>query len=254
VPQRPVPQRKRRNVPNREVLLHRPRWRPGRPCIADVFCCQGGIAEGYWRAGFNVIGFDIQPQPRYPFEFNQADALEVLADRDLMEQFYAIHVSPPCQHYSDLQRRTGRDYPDLVGPVRDLLEELDMPYVIENVPEAPLRDPVILCGTMFPELRVLRHRGFETNWPLEQPPHHPGRHPLVFTHDKRKAHYGQLDQDTSYVQVTGGGNCTIANAKAAMGIDWMDKHGLNEAIPPAYGEYVGRELLAYLELDMEAAA
>jgi DNA (cytosine-5)-methyltransferase 1 len=98
---------------------------------------------------------------------------------------------------------------------------------------------------MFPELAVIRHRQFETNWPLVAPAEHP-KHPLVFTHDKRKAHYGKLDQDTSFVQVTGGGNATIANKRRAMGMPWADNHGLNEAIPPAYTEFIGRQLMEYL--------
>jgi len=116
--------------------------------------------------------------------------------------------------------------------------------VIGNVQGAPLIDPVILCGTMFPGLRVIRHRLFESNVQLVAPEHR--RHPLVFTHDKRKAHYGRLDQDTAYVQVTGGGNCSIANARAAMGIDWMTKAELNESIPPAYTELLGRQLIRHL--------
>jgi DNA (cytosine-5)-methyltransferase 1 len=212
-----------------------------RPRLLDLFCGAGGAAMGYHRAGFEVLGVDNRPQPHYPFRFIRADALTFP-----LIGFDVIHASPPCQAYSDLQRRTGRRYPDLVGLVRELLERTCLPYVIENVPEAPLHSPVILCGTMFPELRVLRHRGFEANWPLPQPPHPSGRHPLVFTHDKRKAHHGLLDQDTSYVQVTGGGNCTVANKRAAMGIDWMTGRELNEAIPPAYTEYVGAYLLAEL--------
>jgi DNA (cytosine-5)-methyltransferase 1 len=121
--------------------------------------------------------------------------------------------------------------------------------VIENVEGAPLVNPTWLCGTQFPELRVIRHRGFESNVVIPSLPH--GKHPLVFTHDKRKAHYGRLNQDTSFVQVTGGGNCTIANARDAMGIDWMTKDELNEAIPPAYTEYVGDFLMLSL---IEAAA
>lgn len=116
--------------------------------------------------------------------------------------------------------------------------------MIGNVQGAPLIDPVILCGTMFPGLRVIRHRLFESNVQLVAPEHR--RHPLVFTHDKRKAHYGRLDQDTAYVQVTGGGNCSIANARAAMGIDWMTKAELNESIPPAYTELLGRQLIRHL--------
>ena len=105
---------------------------------------------------------------------------------------------------------------------------------------------MILCGTMFPDLRVIRHRLFESNVALVAPDHK--RHPLVFTHDKRKNHYGKLDQNTAYVQVTGGGNCSIENAKAALGIDWMTKAELNESIPPAYTEFIGTQLLAHLKV------
>jgi len=197
---------------------------------------------GYHRAGFEVVGVDIDPQPRYPFEFIQADALTL--DREFLASFDAVHASPPCQSYSDLAKRNGNAHmwPRLIEPVRALLHELGVPFIIENVEGAPLLDPVVLCGTMFPGLRVIRHRLFESNIDLTAPPH--GKHPLVFTHDKRKGHYGKLDQDVSFVQVTGGGNCSIANAKDAMGIDWMTKGELNESIPPAYTEHLGKQLMA----------
>ena len=227
-----------------------------RPRLLDLFCCEGGAATGYHRAGFEVVGVDIDEQRRYPFEFHQADAVGFLSSwhaSPWLRSFDVIHASPPCQRYSDLARRNGNadEWPDLVPVIRELLEATGRPYVIENVEGAPLRDPVMLCGTMFPGLRVIRHRLFETNWPLEAPEH--GKHPLVFTYDKRKAHYGKLDQDSSFVQVTGGGNATIANKRAAMGMDWASGHGLNEAIPPAYSEHVGRALLAHLD-SQEAAA
>ena len=199
---------------------------------------------GYHRAGFEVIGVDLDPQPNYPFEFIQADALTL--NLEFLATFDAVHASPPCQSYSDLAKRNGNadKWPRLVEPVREILKSLGVPYIIENVEGAPLLDPIRLCGTMFPELRVLRHRLFESNIPLEVPPH--GAHPLVFTHDKRKSHFGKLDQNTSFVQVTGGGNCTVANAKDAMGIDWMTKNELNEAIPPIYTEFLGKQVLKYL--------
>ena len=160
--------------------------------------------------------------------------------------FDAIHASPPCQRFVIWRSETATP---TTGPTsshrpRTALEALGLPYVIENVGGAPLVDPVTLCGTMFDELRVIRHRLFETNWPLTPPAH--GSHPLVFTHDKRKAHYGQLDQDTSYVQVTGGGNCTIANKRDAMGMPWASCNGCNEAIPPAYSRHIGSQLLEHL--------
>ena len=167
-------------------------------------------------------------------------------DSEFLKSFDAIHASPPCQSYSDLAKRNGNGHlwPRLVEPVRDLLNSLGLPYVIENVQGAPLLDPVILCGTMFSNLRVIRHRLFESNIELSVPTHH--KHPLVFTHDKRKNHYGKLDQNVSFVQVTGGGNCSISNARDAMGIDWMSKSELNEAIPPVYTEFLGRQILSVI--------
>lgn len=219
------------------VLVSVPR-KVTRPLLLDLFCGAGGASMGYHRAGFDVVGVDFAPQPNYPFKFHQADAMTYPLDG-----FDVIHASPPCQSYSDLAKRNNNadDWPRLVEPVRMMLVEADVPYIIENVEGAPLVNPVILCGTMFPPLRVLRHRLFESNVPLTAPIH--SKHPLVFTHDKRKAHYNMLDQDISFVQVTGGGNCSVANARLAMGITWMNKHELNEAIPPAYTMYLGRQVL-----------
>lgn len=213
--------------------------------LLDLFCCAGGAGAGYARAGFEVVGVDLAPQPRYPFAFIQADALSL--DMRFIRSFDAIHASPPCQRFSDLAKRNGNAeaWPDLVGPIRELLIASGLPYIIENVEGAPLIDPVMLCGTMFSDLRVIRHRLFESNIPLEAPAH--GKHPLVFTHDKRKAHYGKLNEWTSPVQVTGGGNCSKAAAADAMSIDWMTKNELNEAIPPAYTEHLGRQLMAHLQ-------
>ncbi|MGV9673359.1 DNA cytosine methyltransferase [Gordonia sp. NPDC003504] len=225
-----------------------------KPRLLDLFCCAGGAGMGYYRAGFEVVGVDLDPQPNYPFEFIQADALAL--DRDFLGEFDAIHASPPCQSYSDLAKRNGNGHtwPRLIEPVRNMLVATGLPWIIENVEGAPLIAPVVLCGTMFDELRVIRHRLFESNVELEVPDH--GPHPLVFTHDKRKGHYGKLDQNTSYVQVTGGGNCTMANARDAMGgIDWMKtKIELNESIPPAYTKYLGEQLLAEVLRRARAAA
>lgn len=205
---------------------------------------------GYHQAGFDVFGVDIEPQPNYPFEFAQTDALEyleVLIDTDLIYTFDAVHASPPCQAHSDLQKQSKIEYPDLIAPVRDLLSEVSIPWVIENVEGAPLINPVKLCGASaaFPELRVIRHRLFESNVGLQGTPC-PTKHPLVFTYDKRKPHFGQLDQDTAYVQVTGGGNCKVRNKRAAMGTQWMTGEECNEAIPPAYTRFIGLQLLDYL--------
>lgn len=215
-----------------------------RPKLLDLFCCAGGAATGYNRAGFDVVGVDIKPQPNYPFPFVKADVLEL--DSKFISTFDAIHASPPCQSYSDLAKRNGNAdaWPRLIDPVRAMLVRSGLPYVIENVEGAPLRDPVMLCGTMFSGLRVLRHRLFEANFPILTPKH--GYHPKVHTFDKRKSHYGKTNDMVDFVQVTGGGNCTIAAARDAMGIDWMTKNELNEAIPPAYTRLIGKQLLSYV--------
>lgn len=199
---------------------------------------------GYSKAGFEVVGVDIKPQPRYPLPFIQADVLAL--DPEFIAQFDAVHASPPCQSYSDLAKRNRNAdaWPRLIEPVRDLLIRAGRPYVIENVDGAPLQNAVVLCGTMFQGLRVLRHRLFETSFPLLVPPH--GRHPKVHTFDKRKSHYGKTDDMRDFVQVTGGGNCSIAAARDAMGIDWMTKNELNEAIPPVYTQFIGRQLVEFL--------
>lgn len=190
------------------------------------------------------MGVDSQPQPNYPFAFIQHDALRL--DPKFMATFDAIHASPPCQAYSDLAKRNGNGHawPRLIESVRELLSTIGVPYVIENVEGAPLRNPAILCGTMFKGLRVIRHRLFEANFLLLSPAH--GKHPLVHTFDQRKNHYGKTDERKDFVQVTGGGNCTVAAAREAMGISWMTKKEINEAIPPAYTRFVGEQLLRLL--------
>jgi DNA (cytosine-5)-methyltransferase 1 len=230
------------------------------PWLLDLFCCAGGAGVGYYLAGFNVVGVDIAPQPRYPFTFVQADALDVLAgliDQIKIHTFAAVHASPPCQAWSDLQKQSKIEYEDFIGRTRELLGPLGMPYIIENVDGAPLKDPVWLCGAnddAFPDLRVIRHRQFESNVPLVGTPCPKPRHPLVFTYDKRKPHHKTLDQDTAYVQVTGGGNCSVANKRAAMGTPWMTGAECNEAIPPAYTELLGRQLINHIKEENTAVS
>ena len=219
-----------------------------KPRLLDLFCCAGGAAAGYHDAGFEVTGVDIVEQPNYPFDFICTDAMSL--DERFLGEFDAIHASPPCQAYSVTAKRTGRgaEWPMLIEPARKMLRETDLPYVIENVVGAPLEDPIMLCGTMFPNLRVIRHRLFESNFDIPVPPHMPHRdHPLCHTLDKRKSHYGKTDEWVHYVQVTGGGNCTISAARDAMGIDWMTKKEINEAIPSAYAKHVGRALMAHIK-------
>jgi len=220
-----------------------------RPIALDLFCCAGGVAEGLSRAGYQVVGVDIRPMPRYPFPFIQADAMSLSFSR-----FDLVWASPPCQRFCDLAKRNGNaeDWPDLIDPTRAKLIASGCLYTIENVEGAPLRPTVTLCGTMFPGLRVLRHRMFEANFPIVQPLH--GKHPRVHTFDKRKSHFGKTDEAVDFVQVTGGGNCTLAAASSAMGIGWMTKAEINEAIPPAYSEYIGRAALASSLVQLREAA
>ena len=169
------------------------------------------------KPGLMLPALILIRQPNYPFKFIQADALTL--DPKFIASFDAVHASPPCQSYSDLAKRNGNadEWPRLIEPVREILQRSGLPWVIENVDGAPLINPVVLCGTMFPGLRVLRHRLFESNFPIIAPPH--GKHPKVHTWDKRKSHFGKTDEWVDFVQVTGGGNCTIAAAREAMGID-----------------------------------
>lgn len=220
------------------------------PRLLDLFCCAGGAAVGYDRAGFDVVGVDIVPRPNFPFEFIQHDAMTL--DPEFIASFDAIHASPPCQSYSDLAKRNGNghEWPRLIEPVREMLQASGRPYIIENVEGSPLIDPIVLCGTMFPGLRVLRHRLFESNFPLTAPEHK--KHPKVHTFDKRKSHFGKTNEWKDFVQVTGGGNSTLAAARDAMGIDWMTKGEINEAIPPAYTQFIGAQLIDHLaELESE---
>jgi DNA (cytosine-5)-methyltransferase 1 len=214
----------------------------GRPRLLDLFCGAGGAEVGYHRVGFDVVGVDIQSQPNYPFEFVQADVAAWAAVDDTTirglrySDFDAIHASPPCQAYSNAQRLQGRDHPDLIGPTRELLIATDLPYVIENVPGAPLLNPVVLEGQLFPGLRTSRPRLFETNWPLAQPLI-PPRPP----HTKM----GRPPKDGEFMHVVG--NFSGAqHGREAMGIDWMTRDELREAIPPAYCEFIGERLLAAL--------
>src|SRR5262245_58068570 len=173
--------------------------------VLDLYCGQGGAAKGYSDAGMTLIGVDIKPQPRYPFTFHRAESWKVLYKlihdppwRGYeLDDFALIHASPPCQAYSDLQARNRVTYQPLIRVTRRLLVTTNRLYVIEKSESAPLLDPTILCGTMFPGLRVIRHRKFETNWPLKAPKH--PSHPLVYTFDRRKSHYKQGNPNTDFV-------------------------------------------------------
>ena len=211
-----------------------------RPLLLDLFCGAGGCAVGYHRAGFDVVGVDHKPQPRYPFEFQRADALEYILELAGYANglYAAIHASPPCQSYTCLRSVCrGKQYPDLLAATRRLLKKTGLPWVIENVPGAPLRSPIMLCAAMFQGHRVYRHRLFESNVPLTAPPH--PKHTVRVNRRKlnRRAHWDA----GGYVTVTGDIGAYVG--PEAMGIDWMTGNELSQAIPPAYTEYIGKQLL-----------
>jgi len=205
-----------------------------RPRLLDLFCGAGGCSVGYHRAGFDVVGVDSKPMPRYPFESIQADALEYLAEHG--REFDAIHASPPCQQYSVTKSIWGKEYADLIPATRELLHATGKPWVIENVQPAPLGG-IVLCGMMF-GLKVYRHRRFESS-ELLFAPHHP-------RHKERAVAVGHKANDGQFMTVAGHIS-SIAVARKAMGIDWMTRAELVQAIPPAYTEYVGKQLLAVVQ-------
>lgn len=188
---------------------------------------------GLRRAGFSVFGVDIAPQPRFPFHFIEADVMwsgsRIIAE----SEFDFIWASPPCQAYTMAQRLRGNDHPDLIEPVRAMLKASGVPYCIENVPGAPLINPVELCGAMF-GLRTYRHRLFECSFPILSPPHPP--------HDAKVTKMGRRPIAGEFMHVVGNFS-GAAEARAAMGIDWMNRDELAESIPPAFSEFIARAFL-----------
>lgn len=210
--------------------------------LLDLFCKAGGASKGYADAGFDVVGVDIKNQKRYPFEFIQADALEVLQDKAFIDQFDFIHASPPCQTHSStkhLRQAQGRTTTkiDLIPQTRSALESiLDqnrlIGYVIENVPGAPLIDPITICGSYF-ELGVRRHRLFESNIKLKG---------TTCNHKDQGRPVGVYGSMRDNIPSGGRTAHTMEEASQAMGIDWMIWTELVEAIPPAYTSYIGDQL------------
>lgn len=220
---------------------------PGRLRILDLFCGAGGAAEGYHRAfpDAEIVGIDIKPQPNYPFEFHQGDAVEVLAVNTtyIARTFDLVHASPPCQMFTAYRRKghgVGDGYPNLVGNVREFLKGVGIPYVIENVPGAPLIGPVQLCGSSF-GLDVRRHRLFECSFPVTTPP---------CDHSWQTPRFPPATNRTNRrctVEV-GVWRIPLDVQQQAMGIDWMTLPELSEAVPPAYTEHIGLEFAATREL------
>ena len=204
--------------------------------LLDLFCGAGGAAKGYADAGFEVVGVDIKPQPNYPFEMYLGDALDHLRNwPPPFERFDAIHASPPCQAFTNARVIHGRDHVDLLTPCRELLKASGLPWVIENVPGAPMRKDLILCGTMFgledEHGQLRRHRWFEFSDPRMAPLVSPCRHGKktisVFGHGGHVYH--GVDQ-----------------WRSVMGIDWMTRDELAQAIPPAYTRFIGEQLIEQL--------
>lgn len=209
------------------------------PRLLDLFCGAGGAGMGYAQAGFTVTGVDIVPQPHYPFTFIQSDALEYLAHHG--QDFDVIHASPPCQAYSRLRSLATRNHPALIPATREGLFQSGRPSVIENVEGAPLDDALMLCGTMF-GLNVIRHRLFECRPRLFFPP-------ATCAHTRCTILMGRRpNRATDYAQVTGHFS-DVVFAREAMGIDWMPRDALAQAIPPAYTHWIGAQLLPSLRAE-----
>ncbi len=210
-----------------------------RPRLLDLFCGAGGAAMGYYRAGFEVVGVGIKPQPHYPFEFHQADALSYP-----LEGFDAYHASPPCQKFSAIttaRHNEGR-HVNLIPAIRTRLEQTGVAYVIENVPRSPLVNPMKLCGTMF-GLHIIRHRLFETK------PAFYFRTPCQCKHQHtqlggKHGFLGRTYQNKKEGYITVVGSTFSREVGAwAMGIDWMTTKEMSQAIPPVYTYYIGKYLL-----------
>ncbi|MDF2757811.1 MAG: 82, Jasper 82 [Thermomicrobiales bacterium] len=217
-----------------------------RPRLLDLFCGAGGAAMGYHEAGFDVTGVDIRSQPRYPFDFIQADALEYVAAHG--HEYDVIHASPPCQAHvkglGSVNRALGRGsfHVDLIGTTRDALMRTGKLWVIENVEGAPLLHGITLCGSSF-GLKVRRHRRFECSLLLFGLPcaHHLQQEKRYWTSWRPNGEHRMA----SVVQVYGAGAHKHLWPEA-MGIDWMTWQELTQAIPPAYTRYIGGHLMTTL--------
>jgi DNA (cytosine-5)-methyltransferase 1 len=215
-----------------------------KPRLLDLFCGAGGAGMGYHRAGFEVVGVDIKPQPHYPFEFHQADALTFPLDG-----FDAIHASPPCQAYSVTKHTHDKEHPELVDPTRSRLESSGVPWIMENVVGAPLRNPLVLCGASFQlvaddldglRLFLRRHRLFESSHLLFAPG------PCGCSRMKAAGYvvggvYGGGSSDRTHAKyVRRGGYTPRASVRRElMGMDWTTQDELSLAIPPAYSYWLG---------------
>jgi DNA (cytosine-5)-methyltransferase 1 len=219
-----------------------------RPRLLDLYCGGGGAAMGYHRAGFDVTGVDLVPQHAYPFTFVQGNA-----DTYPLDGYDAVHASPPCKLWTGA--RANRDdlrlfepHVDHLTPTLERLADLDIPWIVENVPGAPMPpDSVTYCGSSF-ALDVRRHRLFASNVTLTAPPcDHAAQPPARFQSlDWSRRKRGLLDATVGVHGSLQGGSDTLELRRSAMGIDWLDNAQLTQAIPPAYTEHIGRQVIAHV--------
>lgn len=217
-----------------------------------LFCSAGGSCMGLHRAGFETVGVDIAPQPRYPFKFRQASAFEV---HDLIEWADFIWASPTCQFHTELKHAPGaKEHIDQIPETRAMLRASGKPWVIENVRKAPLIDPITLCGSHFglgaAGWQLQRHRKFEANFYIPQPKCQHTR-PTIGVYgghvrDRGASSGGRRTRDFDDFDKP-------ALAAKAMGIDWMTMNELSQAIPPAYAEHIGRAAIAHIQAQRVAA-
>ena len=218
--------------------------------LLDLFCGAGGAAVGYHRAGFSeIVGVDHKPQPRYPFGFVQADAVEFLAEH--ARDFDAIHASPPCQLFSTASfcRPRREQHADLLTPTLKLLHEIGGCWVVENVPRAPMRCfHIQLCGLMF-GLKVFRHRLFGCSRLVFAPSHPTHRGKMLGVNGMVcvAGHGGQSSGFGNYSRRVPADHRTKAAWSRGIGIDWMSRDELAQAIPPAYTEWIGRQLIGRVQ-------
>lgn len=212
-----------------------------KPRALELFSRQGGTAMGLHQAGFEVTCVDIEPQPRCPFEFHQADAVEYVKEHG--HKYHLIAGGPPCQRYSLTQRIQGNEHPDLIGEFRDAAISTGRPYLIENVEEArpELVNPIMLCGPAF-GLRTYRHRLFESNveltapWPTDDQ----GREHDVLYHRWTTVKMGRPLRWGDFYHAVGNFS-NVPYVRFDMGVEWMTREGIRECIP-TYAWYLGRQL------------